>query len=229
MKVREGRPHWWGHRERLRERFLRAGAKGLQDYELLELLLSYAIPRKDVKPQAKELLRRFGSLAGVMDASPEEVQEVKGIGPRAAALLRLAKEMGEVYLGERMRGVDVLSSPSRVVDFCLFRLKGEGEEKFMVIYLNVKNEVMDYEVIQEGTVDRSVVYPRRVAEKALRRRAASVIVVHNHPSGHPDPSPEDKRITRELVEALKPLEIRLLDHIIVGKRGYFSFREKGIL
>ncbi|RLA96542.1 MAG: hypothetical protein DRG32_05130 [Deltaproteobacteria bacterium] len=227
--MREGRPHWWGHRERLRERFLRAGAKGLQDYELLELLLSYAIPRKDVKPQAKELLRRFGSLAGVMDASPEEVQEVKGIGPRAAALLRLAKEMGEVYLGERMRGVDVLSSPSRVVDFCLFRLKGEGEEKFMVIYLNVKNEVMDYEVIQEGTVDRSVVYPRRVAEKALRRRAASVIVVHNHPSGHPDPSPEDKRITRELVEALKPLEIRLLDHIIVGKRGYFSFREKGIL
>jgi len=229
MKVREGRPHWWGHRERLRERFLRAGAKGLQDYELLELLLSYAIPRKDVKPQAKELLRRFGSLAGVMDASPEEVQEVKGIGPRAATLLRLAKEMGEVYLGERMRGVDVLSSPSRVVDFCLFRLKGEGEEKFMVIYLNVKNEVMDYEVIQEGTVDRSVVYPRRVAEKALRRKAASVIVVHNHPSGHPDPSPEDRRITRELVEALRPLEIRLLDHIIVGKRGYFSFREKGIL
>ncbi|RLA81682.1 MAG: hypothetical protein DRG36_01315 [Deltaproteobacteria bacterium] len=227
--MREGRPHWWGHRERLRERFLRAGAKGLQDYELLELLLSYAIPRKDVKPQAKELLRRFGSLAGVMDASPEEVQEVKGIGPRAATLLRLAKEMGEVYLGERMRGVDVLSSPSRVVDFCLFRLKGEGEEKFMVIYLNVKNEVMDYEVIQEGTVDRSVVYPRRVAEKALRRKAASVIVVHNHPSGHPDPSPEDRRITRELVEALRPLEIRLLDHIIVGKRGYFSFREKGIL
>jgi len=229
MKVREGRPHWWGHRERLRERFLRTGAKGLQDYELLELLLSYAIPRKDVKPQAKELLRRFGSLAGVLDAPLEEVQEVKGIGPRAAALLRLAKEMGEVYLGERMRGVDVLSSPSRVVDFCLFRLKGEGEEKFMVIYLNVKNEVMDYEVIQEGTVDRSVVYPRRVAEKALRRRAASVIVVHNHPSGHPDPSPEDRRITRELVEALRPLEIRLLDHIIVGKRGYFSFREKGIL
>jgi len=229
MKVREGRPHWWGHRERLRERFLRAGAKGLQDYELLELLLSYAIPRKDVKPQAKELLRRFGSLAAVLDAPLEEVQEVKGIGPRAATLLRLAKEMGEVYLGERMRGVDVLSSPSRVVDFCLFRLKGEGEEKFMVIYLNVKNEVMDYEVIQEGTVDRSVVYPRRVAEKALRRRAASVIVVHNHPSGHPDPSPEDGRITRELVEALRPLEIRLLDHIIVGKRGYFSFREKGIL
>lgn len=229
MKVREGRPHWWGHRERLRERFLRAGAKGLQDYELLELLLSYAIPRKDVKPQAKELLRRFGSLAAVLDAPLEEVQEVKGIGPRAATLLRLAKEMGEVYLGERMRGVDVLSSPSRVVDFCLFRLKGEGEEKFMVIYLNVKNEVMDYEVIQEGTVDRSVVYPRRVAEKALRRRAASVIVVHNHPSGHPDPSPEDRRITRELVEALRPLEIRLLDHIIVGKRGYFSFREKGIL
>ena len=225
----EGRPHWWGHRERLRERFLRTGAKGLQDYELLELLLSYAIPRKDVKPQAKELLRRFGSLAGVLDAPLEEVQEVKGIGPRAAALLRLAKEMGEVYLGERMRGVDVLSSPSRVVDFCLFRLKGEGEEKFMVIYLNVKNEVMDYEVIQEGTVDRSVVYPRRVAEKALRRRAASVIVVHNHPSGHPDPSPEDRGITRELVEALRPLEIRLLDHIIVGKRGYFSFRERGIL
>lgn len=229
MKVGEGRPHWWGHRERLRERFLRTGAKGLQDYELLELLLSYAIPRKDVKPQAKELLRRFGSLAGVLDAPLEEVQEVKGIGPRAAALLRLAKEMGEVYLGERMRGVDVLSSPSRVVDFCLFRLKGEGEEKFMVIYLNVKNEVMDYEVIQEGTVDRSVVYPRRVAEKALRRRAASVIVVHNHPSGHPDPSPEDRRITRELVEALRPLEIRLLDHIIVGKKGYFSFRERGIL
>ena len=229
MKVGEGRPHWWGHRERLRERFLRTGAKGLQDYELLELLLSYAIPRKDVKPQAKELLRRFGSLAGVLDAPLEEVQEVKGIGPRAAALLRLAKEMGEVYLGERMRGVDVLSSPSRVVDFCLFRLKGEGEEKFMVIYLNVKNEVMDYEVVQEGTVDRSVVYPRRVAEKALRRRAASVIVVHNHPSGHPDPSPEDRGITRELVEALRPLEIRLLDHIIVGKRGYFSFRERGIL
>lgn len=223
------KPHYLQHRKRLRERFQKAGAEGLHDYELLELLLTYAIPRKDVKPIAKELIKRFGSLSGVLDADQKELEAMSGLGPISATLIRLVKELCGAYLGERMKRKDILSSPQAVVDFARVKLSGLPHEAFMVIYLNTKNEVIEYEVVHEGTVDRAVIYPRRIIEAALSHHASGLILVHNHPSGHPDPSEEDKRLTRTIAEATRPLDIRVVDHIVVGKDGYVSFVEDHLL
>ncbi|HEX5735770.1 MAG TPA: DNA repair protein RadC [Blastocatellia bacterium] len=222
-------PHYLDHRKRLRERFHKAGSDALHDYEILELLLTYAIPRKDVKPIAKELIKRFGSLAGVLDATHVELEAVPDLGPNSATLIRLVKEVCGVYLAERMQRRDALSSPRAVMDFARMKLAGLPHEAFMIIYLNVKNEVIEQEVINEGTLDRAVVYPRRIIESALARHAASLILVHNHPSGHTEPSEEDKRLTRAIADAARTLDIRVVDHIVVGRGGYYSFMENGIL
>lgn len=223
------KPHYLKHRKRLRERFKKAGAKGLHDYELLELLLTYAIPRKDVKPTAKDLLKRFGSLSGVLDASQKELEAVEGLGSISATLIRLVKEICSAYLSDRMKRKDVLSSPQAVVDFARAKLGGLPHEAFMVVYLNTKNEVIEHEIVHEGTIDRAVIYPRRIIEAALAHHAAGLILVHNHPSGHPEPSEEDKRLTRAIADAARPMDIKVIDHLIVGKDDYFSFREKHLL
>lgn len=223
------KPHYLQHRQRLRERFQKAGVEGLHDYELLELLLTYAIPRKDVKPIAKELIKRFGSLSGVLDASQKELESVSGLGSISATLIRLVKELCGAYLAEQMKRRDVLSSPQAVVDFARAKLGGLPHESFMVIYLNTKNEVIEHEIVHEGTIDRAVIYPRRILEAALTHHAAGIILVHNHPSGHPEPSDEDKRLTRAIADAGRPMDIRVLDHIIIGKGDYFSFREERLL
>ena len=223
------KPHYLEHRERLRERFLKAGAEGLHDYELLELLLTYAIPRKEVKPFAKNLLKRFGSLSGIFNASQNELETVPGIGPVSALLIRLVKELSSAHLAEKMEKKDLLSSPQAVVNYAQARLAGLPHEAFMVIYLNTKNEVLHHELIHEGTVDRAFVYPRRIIEGALAHHASSLILIHNHPSGHPEPSEEDKRLTRTIGEATRAMDIRVLDHIIVGINDYFSFTDKHLL
>lgn len=217
------------HRKRLRERFQRGGAEGLHNYELLELLLTYAIPRVDVKPPAKLLLRRFKSLAAVFDASQAELEVVHGLGTASAVLIRLVKKLLSAYLEEQIYRREVLSSPEAVRDFARIKLAGLPHEAFMVIFLDVKNQVIDHEVLHEGTVDRAVVYPRRIIESALGYHAAGLILSHNHPSGDPAPSQEDKRLTRSVVEAARTVEIRVLDHLIVGKAGHFSFHENRLL
>ena len=223
------KPHYIEHRKRLRDRFQKAGTDGLHDYELLELLLTYAMPRVDVKPVAKGLIKRFGGLAGTMDATRGELEAVAGMGPVSATLIKVVKEVLSAYMAEKMRKRDVLSSPSAVIDFARAKLAGLAHESFMVIYLNVKNEVIEHEVLNEGTLDRAIVYPRKVVESALTHHAASLILIHNHPSGHPEPSQDDKRLTRSIVEAARTLEIRIVDHIIVGRDGYFSFIENSLL
>jgi DNA repair protein RadC len=225
----EAKPHYSEHRKRLRERFKKTGADGLHDYELLELLLTYAIPRVDVKPTAKSLLKRFGGISGVLDASRAELEAAEGLGPASTTLVRLVKELFGVYLSARLLKRDALSSPDAVVDYASVKLAGLAHEAFMVVYLNVKNEVIADQIVHEGTVDHAVVYPRRIVEAALANHASSVILVHNHPSGHPEPSSEDKRLTRSIVEAVGTVEIRVLDHLIVGKGGHFSFKENGLL
>jgi DNA repair protein RadC len=229
-KLQEDKPHYLEHRKRLRERFQKkTGAEGFHDYELLELLLMYAIPRKDVKPIAKALIKRFKSLSGVLDAGREELEAVPDVGPTSAVLIRLVKELFVEYQAEEMKRKNVLSSPQAVVDFARVKLAGLPHEAFAVIYLNVKNEVIHHDTIHEGTVDRAVIYPRRIIEVALDHHAAGLILTHNHPSGYPDPSEEDKRLTRTIVEAARPLDIRVVDHLIVGKNGYFSFVEGRLL
>jgi len=221
----EEKPDYLGHRKRLRERFGKSGIEGMHDYEVLELLLTYAIPRIDVKPMAKDLIKRFGSLSGVLDAGRKELEDVAKIGPISSTLLRLVKEVCGLYLAEKMKEKDVLSSPQAVLDFARMKLAGLPHEAFMVIFLNAKNKVLESKVIQEGTVDRTAIYPRRIVEEALAHHAAGIIFVHNHPSGDSQPSPEDKQLTRSLMEAARTIDLRVLDHIIVGKEGYFSFVE----
>jgi len=201
----------------------------MQDYELLELLLTYSVPRKDLKPVAKDLIKSFGGLSGVLDAELRELEKVKGLGSISATLIRLVKELCSSYLAESMQQKNVLSSPNVVVDFARSKFLMLPHEAFMVVYVNVKNEVIDHGVIIEGTLDSVAIYPRRIIEAALAHHAAALILVHNHPSGHSEPSEEDKQITRAIAEAARTLDIKILDHIVVGKDGYFSFLEKGLL
>lgn len=222
-------PDHLGHRRRLRDKFLKSGAAGLHDYELVELLLTYAVPRCDVKPAAKALLKRFGDLQGLLDGDPAEVSKVSGVGPSSAVLIKLVKEIHCRSLARRMKGQNALSSPRAVLDFARAALVGQGSECFLAVFLNAKNRVLDHRVIHEGTIDHAIVYPRRIIEQALAARAAGLILVHNHPSGDPAPSDEDLRLTRSIQDAVKPLDIRVLDHIIVGRDGYCSFAEKKLL
>ncbi len=222
-------PHYINHRKRLRERFQKTGADGMHDYELLELLLTFSIPRRDVKPVAKMLISRFGGLSGVLDADQKKLEELTGVGAMSATLIRLVKELYNTYLAENMKKGDALSSPDAVLKFVRVRLSGMSNEAFMVIFMNVKNEVIDYTILHEGTVDNVAVYPRRIVESALSRHAAGIILVHNHPSGNPAPSREDKALTKDIADAATTLDIRVLDHIIVGKDGYFSFMENNLL
>ena len=217
-----------GHRARLRERFLTAPA-ALPGYELLELLLTFSLGRRDVKPIAKALISRFGSLRGVIEAAPHELTSVDGAGPASAVLIKLVREISAASLAERIQKKPFLSSPRAVADFAIARIGGLPHEAFMVIFLNVQNEVLGSDVVNEGTVDQVAVYPRRILEGALSRHAAGIILAHNHPSGYTEPSDEDKRLTETLRATARALDIRVLDHLVVGRSGYFSFAERGLL
>ncbi len=220
--------HHLGHRDRLKDRFERAGITGLQDYEILELLLFYALPRKDVKPLAKDLLKRFGSLKEVLDAGNEALEGVPGIGRHAVLLFKLVRDLGSLYLQQRAAEKEQISSTRELIDYCISSMGGLKDEHFAVIYLNARNKIIKVDTIQEGIVNQAVVYPRKVLEKALTHKA-SAILVHNHPSGHVRPSDADIRLTRVLQDAARVMDIALHDHLIVGENRFFSFREEGIL
>jgi len=213
--------HKSGHRARLRERFLRTGVAGLHDYEVMELLLMYAIPRRDVKPLAKELLAHFGSLPKVIDATVEELTAFPGIGENAAGLILLLKQVCGQYLEQQIRTVDVLDSASKVINYLKMKLGGSKKEIFMVLFLDSRCQLIGSEQFA-GTVDRANVYTREVAEKCLLCRASSVILAHNHPTGVCEPSAEDRLLTHKLKTALSALGISIHDHIIVCTSSYYS-------
>ena len=217
------------HRDRLRERFRRGGAKALADYELLELLLTFAIPRRDVKPLAKALLARFGSVGAVLDADERALCAVTGIGPRAALLVRLQKELVAAYLAGRAFPEQRLDSMPALVDYARARLGGLAHEALLTVFVSNTGEVRGCEVLQEGSADYAVVYPRQLAAAALDRRANALVLLHLHPSGDCAPSPEDLRLTQALAQALAPLDIGLSDHLIVSPRDCFSFAAHGLL
>lgn len=222
-------PHYHNHRERLRKRFLKTVFEGFQDYEALELLLTYAIPRRDVKPLAKELIARFGSFRGVLDASREELTRVKGLKENTAIFIHALKECSALYLREGLVERKQISSTSALLDYCRVVMSGLRDEQFRAVFLNSQNEVIADEVIQEGTVDQSVVYPRKVMERALYHKASALIFVHNHPGGNCRPSAEDRNLTTELCSVAKGLHIKVHDHLIICKSGYFSFLERGLM
>lgn len=223
-------PHYIAHRKRLKSRFTQAGLESFQDYEVVELILTYALARKETKPLAKELLRTFGSFRGIVEAPIEELKKIPGLSDHTALLFKLFKAASERYLRERIfGGKDIISSPGDLLIYCQSKMGWQNDEQFRTVFLNPRNQVLGEELLQEGTIDQTVVYPRKVMERAIRLKATALILVHNHPSGSPLPSPEDKELTRALVQAAKNLQIKIHDHLIISREGHFSFLENNLL
>lgn len=220
-----------GHRQRLRERFQRTGFEGFAEHEKLELILTLCIPRRDVKPAAKALLARFKTLRGVLDAPPDELAEVRGIGPITPINLQIIRESASLYLRQTAERGQALNTGQRLEDFWRHRLSGLRIEVFEVAYLDKSCRLLPdgVERLERGSVDQTSVYPRKVMEAALRRGASNLVVAHNHPTGSPRPSPQDLTLTEALVQSARPLGIELLDHLIVGREEVFSFRKTGKL
>ena len=221
----EANPHA-GHRARLRTRYLQAGSGGMTDFDLLELLLTYAIPRRDVKMQARALLEKFRTPGNIMDAPYTEIASVAGISENSALLFKIIKELCERYLHEKITGECVLDCPQAVEDYARMKLGGCTEEVMLVIYVNVQNCVMDSRIVSRGTVDTAVIYPREIAAEALAKKASGVILVHNHPGGNLAPSEEDIEFTKKVRRSLNALDITLLDHLIVSRTAACSIFEK---
>ena len=216
-----------GHRKRLMERFRKGALDGFYNYEVLELFLTYAVPKKNVKPLAKSLFDKFKGLRGVFDASVDELREVDGVTENAALLIKLVKDVCGAYLKERMMGKDIVRCPKEALDFLNIMLSGERIEKFLAIYLNSRNEVVSVEILHEGTINQTAVYPRKAIEQAFKHSASAVIFVHNHPSGDANPSNVDLQLTNALDRAALAVDLIVLDHMIIGRNSHFSARENG--
>ena len=218
-----------GHRQRLREKFLESGISGFHDYEVIELLLTLATPRKDCKDTAKELLNRFETLPGVFEASAGELQEIKGVGPKNLLGLKLIKAAADKYLEARLIQKNPLNNSKDLFDYLYHRIRDKNRECFLTIFLNARNRVLATEILFEGTLTASSVYPREVIQAALNHRAAALIFSHNHPSGDTKPSRDDIALTRRLVFAAKVMGITVHDHLIIGANRHFSFADHGYI
>ncbi len=218
-----------GHRDRLRQRFLKSGLDGFHDYEIIELLLTLGTPRKDCKPTAKLLLKTFGSLKEVLEADPGELEKVRGVGPKNIFGLKIAQAVARRYLADRVVHRDFIRSSADVLEYLTHSLRDRNREVFMVIYLNNQNQILKMEELFEGTLTSSVVYPREVVKQALAHDAAALVFVHNHPSGNPAPSKDDLKITEKLKQAAGALEMTVYDHIIIAGNEHYSFAEKGLI
>jgi len=229
--MRDDESHVMGHRQRLRDRFDRHGLDGFADYEVVELLLTLAIPRNDVKPTAKALIARFKNLRGILDAPADQLEAVDGVGKVTRVALRIIREAATLYLQQKAEGRDAFSDPAALQSFWRARLGALTNEAFEVGYLDSAYRLVrdGIETLEEGTIDRAAVYPRRVVEAALRRKAAAVVFAHNHPNGDVRPSEHDKVLTRALVLATQTVQIQVLDHLIVSPDAVFSFRKEGLL
>ena len=219
-----GKPHFLGHRDRLRQRFRDSGGDALPDYELLELVLFRALPRRDTKPLAKELIAKFGSFPEVVNAPGERLAEVSGVGDSVITEMKLIRSAALRLMKGQVMDRPVLDSWSAVLSYCRAAMGFETKEQFRILFLDKRNRIIADEVQQEGTVDHTPVYVREVVKRALELSATAIILVHNHPSGDPTPSRADIEMTLQIVESAKNLGITVHDHIIVGKEGHASFR-----
>ncbi len=224
------RPHKGeGHRRRLQDKFLNSGLSGFHDYEVIELLLTLATPRKDCKDAAKAALKRFKTLQGVFQASPQELCELKGIGPKNLLGLKLIKEVADRYLEKKLIAKDPIHNSKELFDYLYHSLRDKKRECFNAIFLDSKNKIISMNTLFQGTLTQSSVYPREVVQSALNHQAAALIFAHNHPSGDPSPSKEDISITKQLVFACKVMGINVHEHIIIGNNKYFSFADQGYI
>jgi len=218
-----------GHRQRLRERFLNGGLQGFHDYEVIELLLTLGTPRSDCKQSAKDALNKFGSLNAVLEADPKELQEIDGIGPNNVFGLKLTQTVARRYLADRIIGHDIITSSDEVLDYLKHNLRDKKQEIFSVIYLNGRNAIIGMEELFQGSLTMSAVYPREVVKKVLKQNAASLIFVHNHPSGNLNPSQEDIDITSKLKDAVATIDVKVHDHLIIAGNNYYSFADNNLI
>lgn len=221
--------HYKGHRQRLRERFLNGGSDALQDYELLELLLFMAIPRRDVKPLAKELLKTFGSLPELMAASPLELMRVSGISENTATALKAVSSLATRMMKQDLEAKPILNNWTRLMDYCYATMAHEKKEHFRILFLNKKNELIADEIQGSGTVDHTPAYPREIMKRSLELGATAIILMHNHPSGDPKPSQADIDMTALIIRAAEPFNITVHDHIIISRNGYTSMKNQGLM
>ena len=218
-----------GHRKRLREKFIKGGLAGFHDYEIIELLLTLGSPRKDCKQQAKEAVKRFKTLRGVLEAPTEELQGIDGIGSHSAFGIKLVQEVAREFLKQKIIDKPIYKSAQEIFDYLYHSMRDLTKEVFKVVYLNSQNQIIDTTDLFEGTISSGSISPREVIENAIKCHAVSLIFVHNHPSGNPQPSPGDKEVTRDLVYAGNIMRIKVLDHIIIGNNRYFSFAGEGLI
>jgi DNA repair protein RadC len=225
------KPHYLGHRQRLRQRFVKGGFNGFADHEVVELLLTLAIPRNDVKKTAKKLLDRFKSIRGILDASFDDLKSVEGIGEVTPVALRVVREIANLYLQQSAEESFSLANPDTLIRFWRAKIGSLPNEVFQVAYLDTGYRLLKdgVETLEEGTIDRATVYPRRVVEAALRRNAAALVFAHNHPNGNVQASEQDKLLTRALVLAATAVQIKVLDHVIISISDSFSFHKEGLL
>jgi len=208
---------------------MKHGIESLQEYEVVELLLTFSIPQKDVKPIAKDMLKKFGSIKDIFEASPEELKVFSNVKDKTVELITFIKEISAFYQMEKAKENPILKTPKELIDYCIKKIGSKKDEEFRVIYLNSKFSIIDDDTISKGTIDRATVYPRKVMEMALKKKACALVFAHNHPDGDPQPSEYDINLTRALNLAARTLEIIVYDHIIVTPSSYFSFREKKLL
>jgi DNA repair protein RadC len=218
-----------GHRQRLREKFLKSSLAGFHDYEVIELLLTLATPRKDCKDAAKAALKKFKSLQGVFEASPQELCEVSGIGPKNLLGIKLIKAVSERYLASKLEKKNALNNSKALFDYLYHTIRDKRRECFQVVFLDAKNRVIGTHTLFEGTLTASAIYPREVVLAALNHNAAALIFAHNHPSGDPMPSVDDMTITRQLVFASRVMGITVHEHLVIGNNRYFSFADQGYI
>ncbi len=217
-----------GHRARVRERFWKEGPQSFSEEDLLELLLFFGIPRRDTRGIARELLKTFGGrIDFVIDAPVEELLKVKGLGEAGILPLKVVQEVARRYLRTRIKEKDILRSPEEVYNYLLYRFKNSAREVFVVIFLDTYNRVIEVEELFAGTINESAVYPREIFARAVKYKAYALIFAHNHPSGKPNPSVADLKLTKRLILAGKLLGFKVLDHLIIGEEGYYSMAEEG--
>lgn len=220
----EDEAHYLGHRQRLRARFAEAGAESLADYELLELILFRAIPRRDVKPLAKALIKRFGSFSEVIAARPERLREIAGLGESAIGDLKVIEAAATRLGRERIRNRQIMASFKDVIDYCRSAMAYADREQFRILFLDKRNALIADEVQGVGTVDHTPVYPREIVRRALELGASGLVLAHNHPSGDTTPSPADIRMTEEIASISAMMGIVVHDHLIIGRNGHTSFK-----
>ncbi len=224
-------PDYLGHRARLKQRFMNDEGKSMPDYELIELLLTYVIPRRDVKPIAKNLIRRFGSLSAVLMAKPSDLQEIDGVKESSVVLFKAIKEAAHRLAWSELSDGNkpVISNWDAMIDYCRSEMALLDVEEFRAIFLNVKWQVVGEEIMQRGTINQVAIHPREVVKMAMEKKASAVILVHNHPSGDVKPSRADIDMTKQIKIALESIGITLVDHIIIGKNNYNSLKSLQVI